>query len=218
MVSFRQKIVLWSGVLLVVGTGVCPPWITRFGPAGNFKRPLGCHWLFLPPQAPNVDVDLSRLLIQWAMIGLVTASVCWAWPEYNWSILSRRNAPATNPEMKSPKIAECATRQRRKRPDVFLLAILKIRSGPSASLVEVSARRRRERNKERLLEVGLAAIYPYLQELGTEWEFDKNSRNLIHDLEPLVVQRLNDALTGDESNEHVTDLVRQIVWHKLEIR
>jgi len=38
-------------------------------------------------------------------------------------------------EMKSPKIAECATRQRRKRPDVFLLAILKIGSGPSASLV-----------------------------------------------------------------------------------
>jgi hypothetical protein len=78
--SPRQKVVLWVGVLLMAVMGVCPPWACVG--AGGIRRAIGYHLLFLPPEGAcfAATVDGSRLLIQWAMLLVVGAACCIAWP------------------------------------------------------------------------------------------------------------------------------------------
>lgn len=77
--NFKQKMVLWIGVIAIVWMGIVPPWqaVSKF-PESNIKRvqAIGHNPIFEPPSqhGAGVTIDLTRLLIQWAITVLITAA------------------------------------------------------------------------------------------------------------------------------------------------
>jgi len=108
VLNLKQKLVVWTGLALIVAMGVYPPWVealdTTWG-KGTWLQdtPLmwkvgpraGAYgWIFLPPEVPkwvwttdsplkriggfwNPSIDVTRLLIQWAMVCLVAGGLVW---------------------------------------------------------------------------------------------------------------------------------------------
>ncbi len=75
----RQKLVLWVGVLVLGAMGLYPPWAC-VGPRG-VGVPVGYSWLFVPPSVCiAANIDLPRLLIQWAIVGAFVIALYFAWP------------------------------------------------------------------------------------------------------------------------------------------
>lgn len=86
VVNGRQKVVILLATLLIISTGLYPPWV-RMGVMGpsldiEYER-YQYDWLFHPPgitgiEDPDVEVayatklhiDVRRLLVQWAMIAV----------------------------------------------------------------------------------------------------------------------------------------------------
>jgi hypothetical protein len=68
----------YGGVCAVVLTGLYPPWVQTFYRA-RMKRPAGYSLLFTPPQVSGggVEIDWSRLLLQWILIAVVFGAVVW---------------------------------------------------------------------------------------------------------------------------------------------
>ena len=71
--------------------------------------------------------------------------------------------------------------------------------------------------RERLIEDGLREIYPYLQKLEQEWEFDKSTWTLEQDLKPAIRKQLAEELSGSEPEEQVKGRVRRLVREELEL-
>ena len=78
--SLRKIIIL--GATAFVLSGLFPPWVYTFSSprgAGPTEKPAGYHLIFAPPlpaydhRFDGVQIDYTRLLIQWAMIGVVVA-------------------------------------------------------------------------------------------------------------------------------------------------
>ena len=75
------KKIIGFAVIVFVLTGLFPPWITTFNPPGGqmAQTPAGYHLIFDPPPATRknkfagVQIDSTRLLVQWAIIGAILA-------------------------------------------------------------------------------------------------------------------------------------------------
>lgn len=71
----KQKQGLWLGIIMAVAVGVYPPWVE--GGAGG--APASYAPIFAPPQPapghPNVQIDFSRVFLQWAMIAMITGGL-----------------------------------------------------------------------------------------------------------------------------------------------
>ena len=82
-----QKIVMWVGIIAVVGMGLYPPWTTKFTRTGL----SACHYKYNPihkaphftldhPGSENMSlgrgyIDIHRLLVQWAMVAFITGGM-----------------------------------------------------------------------------------------------------------------------------------------------
>lgn len=62
---------MWIGIALIVAMGLYPPWQEIGG------NPTGYGFLYSPPLTPGhfLKLDWSRLLLQWSLIGFVTAGL-----------------------------------------------------------------------------------------------------------------------------------------------
>ena len=77
--SLRKIIIL--GTTAFVLSGLFPPWIYTLNPPGArpTENPAGYHLIFDPPtpatklRLAGIQIDYTRLLIQWAVIGVVVA-------------------------------------------------------------------------------------------------------------------------------------------------
>lgn len=81
----RQKNWICLGIAVMVVLGMYPPWVSVFPVlAGHVTatRPIGYAWLFSSPPPSNENglaIDLARLLVEWAIVGLLTAGfVLWS--------------------------------------------------------------------------------------------------------------------------------------------
>ena len=71
------------GVVAFILSGLFPPWIATFSPPSGqqAQTPAGYHLIFDPPpeirknRFAGVQIDRTRLLIQWAIIGAIVAGV-----------------------------------------------------------------------------------------------------------------------------------------------
>ena len=72
-----------------------------------------------------------------------------------------------------------------------------------------------QEKKERLIETGLQQIYPYLQKLEREGEFDKSTWTLEQEIKQPIRERLEDELSGNEPEEQVRNRVRRLVREEL---
>jgi hypothetical protein len=79
----RQRTIIWVATLMVVGMGLFPPWVCT-GTRG-VSAATGYHWIFSSPRSECLvsGVDGQRLLIQWAMIVVLTCALYVAWPASN---------------------------------------------------------------------------------------------------------------------------------------
>lgn len=79
--GIRQKTILRVGALLVLITGVYPPWAC-VGVQG-IRSSIGYQWIFTPPQNACLaaSVDLVRLLIEWVIVATLVAALYWIGPE-----------------------------------------------------------------------------------------------------------------------------------------
>ena len=77
---------------------------------------------------------------------------------------------------------------------------------------------KRKENKKRTIDDALCTIYPYLQELSKEWEFETTIWALAEELKKPIRRRLEIELTGGESIEQVRKRVRSLVRKELNIR
>jgi len=68
--SREQKIALWVGVALIVLAGLFPPWIYLKN-KHSVPQPADFGLLFWPP-LESTSIDISRLLVIWATIAVVT--------------------------------------------------------------------------------------------------------------------------------------------------
>ena len=75
-VSIFRKIIL-TAVLFVAA---CPPWkYTAHGGSFHSEKPAGHFFVFAPPRAEReggafgVSIDVSRLLIEWILLGSIAA-------------------------------------------------------------------------------------------------------------------------------------------------
>lgn len=75
MLNEKQKAGLWLGIAIAVAMGSYPPWKEN-GQDGN---PAAYAPIYAPPARlagrPALTVDLSRLLLQWSMVGFVIAGL-----------------------------------------------------------------------------------------------------------------------------------------------
>ncbi len=79
----NQKLFLWLGIAIIVAMGLYPPW--KF----INESPTGFGFLYMPPSVvgqPPVKLDISRLLVEWSLVGFVTAGL----------IVSAQKGAATN--------------------------------------------------------------------------------------------------------------------------
>jgi hypothetical protein len=62
-VSARHKVILWAGLALIIGMGICPPYHMY---QRDIAVDLGYYFIASPPEYG--EIDLKRLLIQWAVV------------------------------------------------------------------------------------------------------------------------------------------------------
>lgn len=94
----RRKAILWATALLIVAAGLYAPWRFTY----KSHQPEGYHWIFLPPrqEVPQpeglpewwrkasppkteplpVEIDLSRLSVEWVIVSVLGAALFFAWP------------------------------------------------------------------------------------------------------------------------------------------
>lgn len=84
----KQKIAFLVGIGIIVLMGLIPPWYYAF--VGGPHRLLGAYGLlFSPPSLvgaedlADVYIDLSRLLVQWAVVAIATAGIVLVLKDYN---------------------------------------------------------------------------------------------------------------------------------------
>lgn len=61
----RQKITVWIGIFLILGTGIYPPWT---------HASLTYNWLFAKTYG-SAKVDGSRLIVEWSLIAILTCGL-----------------------------------------------------------------------------------------------------------------------------------------------
>jgi hypothetical protein len=85
----RQTAVIWAGTLLVVGIALYPPWVCVGARGAGLVA--GYHWFFSPPEGNCLaaNLDFPRLLIQWAVVGVLSAVLYLAWPTTFFAWISR---------------------------------------------------------------------------------------------------------------------------------
>jgi hypothetical protein len=69
----------------------------------------------------------------------------------------------------------------------------------------------------RLVKSGLRQILPFPDKLSDDWEFVKNTFTLAHELEKPIRAFLEQELSGKETEEIITKLVRRAVKVELAI-
>ena len=71
--SARDRRIVGTSILLAVIVGLFPPW-------GYYRSdtPAGYHFLFLPP-ANAIHIDVTRLVLEWILIGGIAAAVRYLW-------------------------------------------------------------------------------------------------------------------------------------------
>jgi hypothetical protein len=69
----KDKIVVGLAAFVAVVAGLFPPW-------GFYRSngPAGYHFLFLPP-ANAIHIDVTRLVLEWILIGGIAAAVRYLW-------------------------------------------------------------------------------------------------------------------------------------------
>ncbi len=104
MLNLKQKLIVWTGLALIVVMGIYPPWTESFhyGDIRVGPRSGDYSWVFLRPGVPvwarnlakarvapdkpspleislywGFSIDLSRLLVQWAMVCFVVGGLVW---------------------------------------------------------------------------------------------------------------------------------------------
>ncbi len=74
----RQKIIVWSGLLLFIACFAVPPWEQHYdSDATEMTRFFGYRLYTNPPEAPpgsywTVRLAMDRLLIQWGVVAVAT--------------------------------------------------------------------------------------------------------------------------------------------------
>lgn len=84
----RALMALWIGVGLVVVMGIYPPWVAYTFKTGDKNMPMagapvvyyGHHFLLEPPMTLGSPgqyafIDLSRLIVQWVLVGAATLAL-----------------------------------------------------------------------------------------------------------------------------------------------
>jgi len=79
----KQEVVLWIGTAIFVLMSLFPPWLYTYDALVyglHTQKPIGYFWLFSKPQPSDsnyagVSIDCSRLLIQWAIVVVVTVGL-----------------------------------------------------------------------------------------------------------------------------------------------
>ena len=73
-----QRRCLWGGIIAIGLLGLYPPWVQTFFRA-HMTRPVGYSFIFRPPsvQFGGVEIDGTRLLIEWFVVSLVTGLLVW---------------------------------------------------------------------------------------------------------------------------------------------
>lgn len=85
----RQRVCIWLGIIAFSLTGLFPPWVESLNVPrrAHYEKSVGYSFLGTPPApssllstdwshlAPlaSIGVDYPRLLIEWAIVGAVTA-------------------------------------------------------------------------------------------------------------------------------------------------
>jgi hypothetical protein len=72
----KQKIVLLTGIAIIAGMGIYPPWVIKIPPNGPrdtaLKRDAGHSFIFRPPHSTpylrRVNLDVLRLCTQWTIV------------------------------------------------------------------------------------------------------------------------------------------------------
>jgi len=81
--NFKQKIVLWIGIAIIVGMGLFPPWKVETGKerifsgkkyTPSFIVSSGYHFLFNPPSRAK-GIDVGRLFVQIGLVAIITGGV-----------------------------------------------------------------------------------------------------------------------------------------------
>jgi hypothetical protein len=69
----REKLIIGVSVFFGVAAGLFRPW-------GYYRSdtPAGYHFLFLPP-ANAIHVDVTRLVLEWILIGGIATAVRYLW-------------------------------------------------------------------------------------------------------------------------------------------
>ncbi|MGA2135738.1 MAG: hypothetical protein ABSH50_25885 [Bryobacteraceae bacterium] len=75
--SIERKAIVWIGVLGLLTTGLCPPWIVV---SPGVKAAAGYHLLFAPPADESLEVDALRLVVEWILIATVAVALIWSPP------------------------------------------------------------------------------------------------------------------------------------------
>ena len=85
--SRLQLTCICGAICAVLVTGLYPPWVQTFYRA-RMTRPAGYSLLFTPPRVSGggVEIDWSRLLLQWILIAFVFGAIVW--------VLGRRKSDA----------------------------------------------------------------------------------------------------------------------------
>lgn len=79
-ISKRQLTAIWVGLGVIVLMGLCPPWReTVWTQYFHSKSPAGYAPIFWPPasggRSEGIELDVERLLLQWAVVAMVTGGV-----------------------------------------------------------------------------------------------------------------------------------------------
>ena len=72
----KQTILMWVGILALVGMSLYPPWVARSLHDGVVVKYIGHSWMTRAP-APDLkycfkSIDFDRLGIQWGMVVVIT--------------------------------------------------------------------------------------------------------------------------------------------------
>lgn len=82
----KQGFFLGAAIFVIVLMGLFPPWIHTFNYQGIYsEEPGGYAFIFDPPAASSkwgtyhhgLRLDVSRLLLQWAIVGIAVAGLVW---------------------------------------------------------------------------------------------------------------------------------------------
>ncbi len=105
----NQKLFLWLGIAIIVAMGLYPPW--KF----INESPTSFGFLYMPPSVvgqPPVKLDISRLLVEWSLVGFVTAGL----------IVTAQNAPAKNKSVAASESVPKASAKQEPPKDVSMAA------------------------------------------------------------------------------------------------